>query len=89
MANATEQRMSKKMMSNPDTWPHAVLPLKNRTEREAGGWPKLGYMVSGPDVTGAIIIHLGNFYFTIADKQENPLEFASVDDALAAGWVVD
>ena len=82
-----EADATRAMMANDSLWPNLVLPVKNRKlPGDPGGWPKLGYMTQpcGPDgvriIIGNVIMRTGT---------EAPMHYATIDDAMAAGWRVD
>lgn len=73
------------MIRNRECWPQdTILPLKNYQQRDANGFPRLGYITSEDRLT----IVFSNAFFP-GDPSVEKQSFQSVDDMLAAGWIVD
>lgn len=77
-------------------WPYfPYLPVKNRLEKDGRGWPKLGCMFASLTDNGINEVRPIIYDFTIdtiPKKKEDIkilVEFNSLDDLLAAGWVAD
>jgi hypothetical protein len=75
--------LDKKWFANPSKWPrHPVLPLKRYKEQAVP--PELGFVLA-QDVTK---VCLGNMFNTDI-KNLGSIIYASTDELLNDGWVVD
>lgn len=78
----------RKMMSNPKTWPNwPLLPVKRET---ANGY-EVGVIAA---IKGQLTwVYLCNFWGLVAKsesmKDARILKYNSLDELLAAGWIVD
>ena len=79
------EERDKAMILDESRWPiWPVLPMKHRTRREPGGFTVTGIMTTG-EPTKILVGTLG-----ITDWKTAPVEeFATVDELLANGWIVD
>lgn len=76
------------MILNPSRWPMFYLPLKRR--KEGGGFPEIALLRSAstrPDVDRLVQVNMTIFGSPIGEITE--IHYATVDDLLADGWVVD
>ena len=69
------------MMKRPHLWPHLLLPLKRR--KSDGGFPETGY-IGDPGPPGIVV--LGTIW---GGPEGGTLEYATPEEAVADGWVVD
>jgi hypothetical protein len=80
-------------MSTPREWPNLVLPVKNRKEKQDGGFPLLGVMFDSPDEKTRLTVFLIGMYQLHehkGDLKDIPRrEYTSYDEIVQAGWVVD
>lgn len=81
---AAEAAATEKLMAGAMPWPAPVLPLKNRRESDPAGWPKMGFMVKPGE---PVVITIGNMYGL--PPPSGTESYATIAEAMAAGWVVD
>lgn len=87
LAEAQHERdMSLRMMKDPGSWPSwPRLPLKNRKERDPRHevFPLIGTMFEQEKV----IVYLGTMFEDLRNVPTR--EYATLEEAIDAGWVVD
>lgn len=77
----------RQMILTPSEWPMFYLPLKRR--KDDGGWPDIALLRSAstdPNVE-RIVEENRSLYGDLGPITEH--KYATVDDLLADGWVVD
>lgn len=74
------QKADAEFMLDTRRWQNFLLPLRRRTP--GGGWPQIGYKISGD-----CVVYVGNMYTPQVSDQK--LEYSSIEDVVLDGWEVD
>lgn len=75
-----EERNDREMILTPEAWPiWPVLPLKKRGEWETG------FLLFGHGLK----VYIGTIFLAVELSELKSIQYSSVDELLAAGWVVD
>jgi len=69
-------------MKNPSKWPNIMLPLK-RYNQPAGHFPEMGVLYQDKSV-----VYLTDMFAKITSETPK-VEYGSLEDIVADGWVVD
>ena len=70
-------------MKNPHQWPNIVLPVKRYKPRQRSGFPEMGVLYQDKPV-----VYLTDMFATITSETPK-IEYGSLEDIAADGWLVD
>lgn len=77
------ERNDAEMMKRGHLWPHMLLPLKRWEDDHPGAFPQTGFLTNpGPPW----IITIGTIW---GGAEGGEMTYASAEEAVADGWVVD
>jgi hypothetical protein len=85
--DVAQDQATRRLMARSDEWTWHLLPLKKTNERDHTGFHVMGFMADPADTDG-VVIYLGNIFGPDGGKTGKK-KYASIEAAMADGWVVD
>lgn len=82
------EALDRALIDDPMKWPLLILPMRNSSDKDTTGLPRLGYLATGmmwPDEKR--VMFLGTIYDKPSDCEK--VVFENTDALLEAGWRVD